>query len=136
MAKKTTVNLQLDPRSMETVVGGASKRAVENAAREVRFRARANIISANRIDTGEMVNRIDVEEIPSDPMMPAFAVTARAKHSIFNELGTKGAVARPGKFLRFTIGSRVIYAKRVRGIKGIHFMRNALDSLTSADFVP
>lgn len=136
MARKTTVNLHLDPKSMEIVVGSASKAAVEKAASQVRYAAQANITSAGRVDTGELRDRIDVEEIPSDPMHPAFAVTARARHAIFNELGTKGAQAKPGKFLRFTIGSRVIYAKKVKGIKGIHFMRNALESLTPADFDP
>lgn len=42
-------------------------------------------------------------------------------YAIFQNYGTKGATAKPGGYLVFTIGNRKIFAKSVAGVKGKHF---------------
>jgi hypothetical protein len=45
------------------------------------------------------------------------------------EFGRRGFSARPGKYLRFEIGGRVIYTKRVGPAKARPFMRPSLERL-------
>lgn len=52
-------------------------------------------------------------------------VRASAPHSKWVEDGRGPVVAR-GKALRFEVGGRVVFAKRVRAARGQHIMRNAL----------
>jgi Bacteriophage HK97-gp10, putative tail-component len=47
-------------------------------------------------------------------------------YAIYVEEGRGPIVARPGRWLRFTIGGVVIYTKRVGPAKGQHFMKRAI----------
>jgi hypothetical protein len=56
-----------------------------------------------------------------------------AKHAWFQEVGTGiyGPTGRPitpknGKFLRFTINGRVVYARSVKGTPAKHILRDSL----------
>ena len=53
-------------------------------------------------------------------------------YAIFVEVGRGPIVARPGHWLRFTIGSQVIYAKRVGPAKAQHFMKRAITANRAA----
>lgn len=45
------------------------------------------------------------------------------------ERGRRGFSASPGKVLRFEIGGRVIYTKRVRAAKGHWYMRGSMEAV-------
>lgn len=129
--------LTLSDSKMEQVVGHQLVKATFYAATKTKQRARYNIAAAGRIDKGDLYENFEIVESPSStPMRPAFDVIAASAHAIFNEKGTKGAVAKPGGVMVFKPrGSQVlVFAKKVKGIRGIRFMEEALRSLTAEDF--
>lgn len=136
---KTKVTLKLSTARMNVVIGGQAKAAVDRAATAAQRRAQNNVRAAGRIDTGELVNGIVKEpsQVRSDPMHPAMRVVSRAKHSLYNELGTRDHGARNGGVMRFKPkgSGTFVFARRVRGIRGIHFMRNAVQQTRVNDFL-
>lgn len=132
-----SVKIKLHPNKVRLVVGGQSQDSVQKAAKMAQTRARANIRQAGRIDTGELIQNIIISpSASSGSMRYLYDVTATAKHAIFNELGTKGATARPGGVLVFKPkgSSTFVFAKKTRGIRGIHFMRGAIQACRIEDF--
>lgn len=55
-------------------------------------------------------------------------VTAHAPYAVFVHQGTRAHGPVRAQALRFEIGGRVIFAKRVRGVKARPFLRNALEA--------
>ena len=63
-------------------------------------------------------------------------VFSNLHYAIYQERGTRGSVARPGRMLRFKPkgSSTYVFAKRTGPVPATRFMERALNSLTSADF--
>ncbi len=138
MAKaQAHVTLHLDQGAIIQVVGGAAHDSARRAANVWMGRARANLASSGRMDTGELYSSIHVTDITGDPMRPEFIVSADAPHAMFQEQGTAGARARPGGFLVFKPkgSAKYVFAKKVRGISGVHFMANAVSAASLSDFL-
>lgn len=114
--------------------------AVQRAAGKVRDRAKANITIAGRIDTGTMRNQIVAETIRVDGLQVTARVEGRAPHTLFQHEGTandgQGYIyPRRARVLRFSPrGGPTLYRPRVRGVKGVPFLKDALDSLSPTDF--
>lgn len=114
--------------------------AVRRAAGKVRDRARQNITSAGRVDTGKLRNSIRVERATaSRPGFVRYQVGSDLLYAIFQEEGTQGPIVpRRAKVLRFQPkgSSAYVFRPRVSGIQGIHYLTRALSTLTLADFYP
>lgn len=82
--------------------------------------------------TGELRGTLDIVDTGAYTKR----VIARAKHSVFVENGTKAHTILPknGGLLRFTIGGRVVYARRVShpGTEARPFMDNAAQAGSQA----
>lgn len=124
------------PSIMETVVGPAFQRA----GGKVRDRAKANITIAGRIDTGTMRNQIVAETVEVNGSQIVARVEARAPYSRFQHEGTANdgtgyIYPRRARVLRFTPrGGSTLYRPKVRGVKGVPFLKDALDTLATSDF--
>lgn len=128
------IEVTLNQGRVNTVVGGHTKDAARRAAELCAMRAENNIRSAGRIDTGEMISGIVVEDVTGHPLMAQFKVTSTAPHSGFNEFGTRAHGPVRAKRLVWNGPNGLIFAKWVRGIQGIHFMQRAVDSVRVSDY--
>ena len=130
------IEVKLDAGKVNTVVGGHTQDAARRAAEQTAMRAENNIRSAGRIDTGEMISGITISEVTSHPLMASFQIESTAEHSGYNEFGTRAHGPRRARFMVFTPkgGRGPVFAKWVRGIEGIHFMQDAVDSVRVSDY--
>lgn len=122
-------------------VSGEVAQSVLRASGKVRDRAKLNVTRAGRIDTGGMRNQIVSELVEVTPRRVVARVESRAPYSLFQHEGTanNGAgtiVPRRTRVLRFKPrgSAGFVYAREVRGVKGVPFLTDALDSLYPADF--
>lgn len=60
-------------------------------------------------------------------------VSANTPYALFVHEGTRAHGPVRAKALRFVIGGRVIFAKRVRGVKARPFLRNAMDAAVAEE---
>ena len=121
------------------IVGNRTDAAAKRGAEAGANYARRNIVSDGLIDTGEMLAGVVVRESPfSTPLRKRYEIVSKAKHTHFQEEGTKGAVAAPGKFLVFKPkgSATFVFAKKVRGVPAHHFMRRAKLQIRRSDFLP
>lgn len=112
--------------------GGDIDKAFIRAAGKTRDRARRNIQAKGRVDTGRMVQSVAAKKISPG----VYEVRAPVPYSLYQEEGTSIHGPRRAKRLVFKVKGQkgLVFARRVRGIKGAHFMRDAVQSLSSADF--
>lgn len=110
--------------------------AVWRATRKVRDRAKANITSAGRVDTGALRSSIVARRVRSGKREVRYQVGSDLEYALYQHEGTRSPIVpRRARVLRFTGSSgKVVYAKQVRGVQGVPFLTNALKSLTYADF--
>lgn len=134
---RARVQYQLGPAT--AVIGEIVDEATYRAAQRVRGRAMSNIRSLGRVDTGEMIRGLQVRKTgASQPLWPQYTVESTARHTGWQEDGTRAHGPVRADFLVFQIrgAGPVIFAKWVRGVPPGHFMRRAMDSATVADFTP
>ena len=132
-----SIKVNINKSQADAVVYAYSKQAAERAAGAIQARARQNITSAGRVGNGQMLNGIITEDRTRDAGRPTIAVVSTAKHSRFQEEGTRAHGPVRAKALRFQIRGRgpVIFAKWVRGVKALRFMRRAAEATTLRDFL-
>lgn len=132
------VNLTLFTGRFPTVVGPLAGAAVQRAAVIAKGRVEQNIQSDGLVASGQMRDGIVTEPGPqSDPMRPTQDVRSTAKHTMFQEAGTRAHGPVRAKAMRFKPkGSNVfVFAKWVRGVPARHFMRRAKDAVRVSDFL-
>lgn len=134
---RVKITLNIREAQLREVAGTAARSAARRAAEVSRQRARNNLRAAGRFHTGELDRTIEVRDITSTYLHPRFAVGSPVKQAGFNEFGTRAHGPVTAKALRFKPkGSRVyVFAKWVRGITPVRFMRRALQSLTVYDYL-
>lgn len=132
------VRVSYDLGPATTVVGELVEEAAYRAAQRVRGRAMSNIRALGRVDTGAMIQGLQVRKTGAVPLWPQYTVTSTARHTGWQEDGTRAHGPVKANFLVFTPkGSGVVvFAKWVRGVPPGHFMRNAMNAATPADFTP
>lgn len=110
--------------------------AVWKATRKVRDRAKANITAAGRVDTGAMRNSLVARRVRSGKQEVRYQVGSDLSYTIYQHDGTQGPIVpRRARVLRFTGSSgQLVFAKQVRGVRGVPFLTDALKSLSVADF--
>lgn len=123
-------------RAMEQP-GGMIESGVRRAAGVVRDNAKRNITAAGRVDTGRMRNSIESQRMSRGNGV-WYEVASRLPYALYQHEGTKDHGPRRARVLRFKPkGSSVyVFARRVRGVRGVPFLTDALRRLTARDFYP
>lgn len=136
MARRSQVRIRLRYPALANYTKEQMRAATLQAAQITRERARDNLRKAGRFDTGELDRTITIKDATDNPTYPRFAVGSPVKQAVFNEFGTRAHGPVRAKVLRFKPkgSSAYVFAKWVRGISAVRFMRNALKSLTVYDF--
>lgn len=131
---KLTLHDEVISRMLSKDLEGATKRA----AKRTRERAQTLLVLKGRIDTGDLLNSIAEHQQMTPPTRATYIIGSDLKYAIYQEYGTNGAVAKPGKVLRFKPkeSNKYVFAKRVRGFPGAHYLRGALKALSIRDFLP
>lgn len=112
--------------------------AVWRAAGRVRDRAKMNITTAGRIDTGAMRNDIQARRLRGGKSGVWYEVGGTLPYTIYQHEGVDGPIVpRRAKVLRFKPGgsSTFIFRPQVNGFRGEPFLTDALKSLTLNDFL-
>lgn len=137
---RTTVEYRIDEGRVISVVGPQADAAAYRAAQAARGRAISNIRRLGRVDTGEMIAGMQVRRAigASMPLFPRYDVSSTAKHTVFQELGTRAHGPRNASRMVFRPkgSSKVVYAKWVRGVTPGYFMRDAARDTRASDFLP
>lgn len=112
--------------------------AVWRASGKVRDRAKTNITSAGRIDTGAMRNSVVGRRITGIRQGVWYEVGSDLFYAIYQHDGTDGPILpRRAKVLRFQgKNGSFVFPKQVRGVTGSPFLTDALKTLTINDFTP
>lgn len=134
------VTVTMFPGAVVNVIGPQADAAAYRAAQAVRGRVLSNIARLGRIDTGEMVRGMQVRRSigAGMPLFPRYDVYSTARHTIFQEEGTRahGPVRAPRLVFRPKGSSKVVYAKWVRGVTPGRFMADAVRDTRVDDFLP
>lgn len=119
--------------------GGTVEQAVWRAAGRVRDRAKRNIVAAGQVDTGALLNSIISQRASGKRDGVWYQVGSDLKYAIYQHDGTKTPIRpRRAKVLRFkpSGSSTYVFAPQVRGVKGSHFLTEALAAMTINDYGP
>lgn len=130
------VSYNLGPSTV--VIGDMVDAAAYRAAQRVRGRAMSNIRALGRVHTGATIQGLQVRKTGAlGPLWPQYTVTSTARHTGWQEDGTRAHGPVRASHLVFQIrgSGPVIFAKWVRGVPPGHFMRNAMTSASPADFL-
>ena len=116
--------------TIERRILNAARIGISDVAKIAYRSARETSLFKDR--TGELRGTLDIVDTGAYTKR----LIARAKHSVYVEKGTKAheIVARAGGVLRFVIGGRVVYARRVNhpGTQPRPFMDNAAQAGSQA----
>ena len=119
------------------VTGELANAAAYRGAQKIRGRILSNIRSLGRIDTGAMIQGMQVRRLPdSTTLRPRYRISSSAAHTIFQEKGTRAHGPVRAQRLRFKPkgSDRFVYARWVRGVVAGRFMERAFDATTASDF--
>ena len=113
-------------RSIQSIIDGIDS-AVEAGLSRTAFKGQEVARSKSK---GSVARAIGVTQTRA-----GYELQARAPHSVFVENGRGPIEAQPGHFLRFTVGGRVVFAKRVRAARARPFMAPAARVMNRSRFV-
>ncbi len=140
---RATVFYKMNAGASVQVLGPIVDQAAYRAAQAMRGRAMSNIRRLGRVDTGRMIEGLQVRRAnPGSPVIARYIVasTARSSRDGFNypwaqEDGTRAHGPVRASHLVFQIrgAGPVIFTKWVRGVPPGHFMRNALVAARPSD---
>ena len=121
----------------EDKVAQITKQAALKASRRTQGRIQRNIRAKGRVNSGRMVNSVTIERVPGKhPLNPTFEIGARTPYAAYQEKGTRAHGPVKAQRMVFTPkgSSHTVFAKWVRGIKGAHFVRDAVRLIKPSDF--
>jgi hypothetical protein len=132
-----SVNLKIDYRAVDRVVGLSADEATRRAADITVARAKRNIRALDRIDTSAMYRGMTREKASFAPLRPVYLVYTPVPYVAYQEFGTRGHGPVRAKVLRFAPkgSSTFVFAKWVRGVTPGNFMRDAANALSVRDFL-
>lgn len=133
MAKYGDVTLTFDQGAVNAVIGGYAREAAQKASEAFIKKAQRGILALGRVQTGDMLNGWEKRE-EGPPLAPIVTVHATVPYTIYQERGTRGSQARPGRFLRFSVGGRMVFTKKTGPIAAGNFMRDAIEGIRLSDF--
>lgn len=141
MARRSTVSVKvvLNPALLNPFLVDVTNASARRAAGRVKVRAGLNVMAAGRVRTGALAAGFTMRKVDSiQPHTTTYQVSSTIPYAGFQEEGIGPQQAAPGKVFRFKPkGSGIfVFARRTRGFKGGHFLRNAYRVLTTGDFLP
>lgn len=137
---RVNVRSQLKGTEFRAFVADKLVDSMQQGAGRVRDRAKANIIAAGRVDNSDMLQQVVAETVQVDGLKVTARVESRAPHSLYQHEGTANNGAgyiypRTARVLRFSPkGGGVVFAPKVRGVRGVPFLKDALDASSLSDF--
>lgn len=138
MALNIAVNIisRIDTRAIEGVVADKVAPGVQKAAGKVRDSAKDILTASGRVDTGTLRRGVTAETSRIRGQTVTARVVSEQPYAGFIHEGTTGPILpRRARVLRFTPrGGPVVYARQVRGIKGVPYLTDALERLRTSDF--
>lgn len=149
MARNVTVRIDLSNLHLQATrnglpipgPGGLGEQALRRAAGTTRDRTKRNITNKGRVDLGRMRQSVDYHLTNSTGNRLTAEVGIYVSYADYQENGTANAgtgfiYPRRAHVLRFkpSGGNGFVFAKRVRGVKPGHFLRDAMQSLSADDF--
>ena len=120
------INAKRTITQLDKIIAGLDE-AVERGLSQTAFKGAAAAKSKTK---GSVAASIGVRQTRD-----GYDVEARAPHARFVENGRGPVVAKKGHFLRFVVGGRVVFARRVRAVRARPFMRSAVKVMSAAHFV-
>lgn len=132
------ISVKIDLSRMSAVVSQMSEEALERAGDRAVQRYRDNITATGRVDTAYMRGTVHARGPVRVGSRTVLTIGTQAKYAHYQEWGTRAHGPVRAKFLRFTPkgGSRVVFAKWVRGVTPARFAKNTLDAVRPSDFAP
>ena len=137
-AKQPRFQIELNRSEIARLKRRVTHTGAKAAATIARDRARQNIARKGRVNTGAMMRKVNVREVLRSDDKSIFEVIAEAEYSGYQEEGIGPVYPVRAKFLRFKPKgkSTFVFAKKTRGFKGAHFMRDAMRAVKLSDFMP
>lgn len=128
--------VRINSAKLQATLMELSTQAAGRAANVYREKLREEISASGRINTGEMFTNIRIEPGPPGTQSATWRVIPEADHFRFQDQGTNGVPARPGRVLRFKPkGSGVfVFAKSTKGISAANFLRKTAARMRPNDF--
>lgn len=118
----------------QMVTTGVINESTKRAADKAKFYAQSVILTAGRVDTGEMLRGLEVRREVSRSNMSVYRLVSTSKHSMVQEKGRGPVKGNPVLRFKPKGSGKFVFARSVRGFSGIHFMEKALKSVRAADF--
>jgi len=132
--------IEIDQAAVDALLtGGGSPviAAVERGAGRGRDMAKMNLTAAGRIDTGTLRNSVE-SVVTTDGSTITGRIGTDVEYATFIHEGTQGPIVPTrARVLRFKPkgSAEVLFRPEVAGITATPFLRDALDSLSLADFL-
>lgn len=121
----------------EDKVAQITKQAALKASKRTQGRIQRNIRAKDRVNSGRMVNSVTIERVRGKhPLNPTFEIGVRRPYAAYQEKGTRPHGPVKAQRMVFTPkrSRQTVFAKWVRGIKGAHFVRDAVRLIKPSDF--
>lgn len=137
MARAVSMTITLDRAKINTVVGDIADDAAYRAAQVARTRMRGNIQSAGLVNSGRLLNSVEIQSTSGDPLRPSYAVGSPLEYAKYLEHGTRGHGPVRAKVLRFKPkgSSTFVFAKWVRGVRAYQFVRQTVREMSLSDYL-
>ncbi|HEY1319094.1 MAG TPA: HK97 gp10 family phage protein [Streptosporangiaceae bacterium] len=132
------VTIKLDQRAVNSLLMRVTSEGAHKAATVTAQRAQALITAQGRVRTGAMRASIVPRLVSQSADVTVYSVGSPLPYAGFQERGTRGSQAAPGRVLRFMPKGSLVYLYRPRTgpVPAAHFMRGAYAMLKVADFCP
>lgn len=130
---KTQVTFTLDRRLLNPYLMQVTDASASRAARAATIRARVRA----PYRTGTLAKSIVARRTVNTPDLTSYMIGSNVDYAGFQEEGVLHRIyPRKAKALRFKPkGSNVfVFAKSTRGVPAVHYLRDAANTLTLADF--
>lgn len=128
--------VRINSAALTRTIARLSDEAAQRAADRMRARASTNVVASGRVDTGEMAESFVKIKKTKTPLKPTYRVGNTAFPFKFQEPGTRGSQAKPGRVLRFKPkgATAFIFRKSTGPIAPGNFLRNAKRDASPLDF--
>ncbi len=126
MTTNVRVNGKKATTSIEKIINGLDE-AIERGLAQTAFKGQALAVKKTK---GSVAASIGVRQTRQ-----GYELQARSPHAAYVEHGRGSITARKGHFLRFEVSGRVVFARRVKGVRARPFMRPAANLMHNANFV-
>ena len=129
------VTLKMDHRALEAALVQTAERSARRGAGRIRDQAKRNVRAAGRVDTGALMQSIQVQQLQQGPVQ-RWKIYSPLDYATYQHEGVKPFGPRRAKVLRWKAkaGGGYVFSKRSSGVKATPFLREAAESLSIGDF--